>query len=325
MASPYFKSVFFYCGNSRLKDSELSEILNYTDGVIRAQLEKSNILLVDGVSFSLREGESLALIGETGSGKTIIAQSIMGVLPENVSMSSGSIDFCGAPLPSGRRLNALLGVEIVYIPQNGHEFLNPPDTVGKQIYDSLKKLGIAKSDRKRIACEKLSMAGFERAEEILGKYSFQLSGGMAQRVAIALALCSDAKLLIADEPTNGLDEENKKQFMKSINLLFPKTAKLIITHDISLAALCDRIMVLCKGKMMDTAESGTLLKHTRHPYTGALLGSLVENGMQETPNIRNGKAFCPFYRRCTDANDLCVERMQYHKKDGMEWWCSRHD
>ena len=204
-------------------------ILQYNNGVVAAKLDRTEKELVCGVSFHIFPGESLALIGETGSGKTLIAQSIMGVLPGNVSLVSGEISFCGNTLPKGKKLRSILGREIVYIPQNGHEFLDPSRSIRRQLFDSIGKLGVAPSQRYAFACEKLAQVGFAQPEAILKQYPFQLSGGMAQRVTIALALCSEAKLLIADEPTNGLDPEARQRIIGVLKTL--PTARIIISHD----------------------------------------------------------------------------------------------
>ena len=193
-------------------------ILQYAGGVIAAKLDRTEKELVHGVSFHISRGESLALIGETGSGKTLIAQSVMGVLPGNVRLVSGEVLFCGKALPKGKKLRSMLGREIVYIPQNGHEFLDPSRSIRRQMFDSIAKLGIAAPQREAFAREKLTQVGFTQPEAILDRYAFQLSGGMAQRVTIALALCSQAKLLIADEPTNGLDQDSKQQTLSLLNI-----------------------------------------------------------------------------------------------------------
>ena len=215
----------------------------------------------------------------------------------------------------------MLGREIVYIPQNGHEFLDPPRSIRRQMFDSIAKLGIAAPQREAFAREKLAQVGFTQPEAILDRYAFQLSGGMAQRVTIALALCSRAKLLIADEPTNGLDQDSKQQTLSLLNGLFPDAAKLIITHDISVAATCDRILVLCGGRMLETGISSEVLTAPYHPYTKALLGALVENGMRETPALRTGTGICPFYRRCPSARERCRTEMPPRKNNSREWWC----
>lgn len=299
----------------------METILEYSGGQIRAGLASSEKILTDGVNFSVAEGESLALIGETGSGKTLIAQSIMGVLPDNVRMTGGSVRMRGRLLPSGRRMRSLLGTDIVYIPQNGHEFLDPSRKIRNHMYDSLKKMGVPPGDRMKTACAKLEEAGFSDPGSVLEKYPFQLSGGMAQRVTIALALCSEAGLIIADEPTNGLDQAAKERFIGLIRGLFPKAAKLVITHDISVASMCDRVLVLCGGRMLETGDAREVLAEPRQPYTKALLGALVENGMRETPFLRGETGLCPFYRRCGLAGERCLKEMTRRVSGGREWWC----
>ena len=298
-------------------------VLQYDMREISARLDFGEKKLIQDVSFEIFAGESLALIGETGSGKTMIAQSIMGALPRNVRTEGASILLCGQPLSAGRKLQAMLGREIVYIPQNGHEFLNPSRTVWKHMVDGLKRMDCPASEHRAEACRLLTLAGFDTPEEILQKYPFQLSGGMAQRVTIALALCSNAKLLIADEPTNGLDQAAKQQFLGLLDSLFPTAAKLVITHDISVAALCDRILVLCGGKSMETGPSNDVLKSPDSPYTKALLGALVENGMEETPVLRKSEGDCPFYDRCPQARRRCrSERIPQNIRGKKEWRCA---
>ena len=173
-----------------------------------------------------------------------------------------------------------------------------------------------------MAAEKLRLAGFDAPETVLDKYPFQLSGGMAQRVTIALAACSRARLLIADEPTNGLDEAGRAQFFALLDSIFPDAAKLIITHDISVAARCDRVLVLCGGRMLETGVSSTVLSAPRHPYTKALLAAQVANGMQPSPILREGVSACPFYARCPEAEEACLNgAMSKHTDGKTEWWC----
>ena len=291
-------------------------------GMISAKLSRGERVLLQDVSFSLSSGQRLAIIGETGSGKTMLALSILGLLPANVRMQSGCIQMDGAALPAGKQLQTLRGDKLVYIPQNGAEFLLPTRTVRKQLYDSLKKLGLPRKDFPALAAEKLRLAGFDAPETLLDKYPFQLSGGMAQRVTIALAACSRARLLIADEPTNGLDEAGRTQFFALLDSIFPDAAKLIITHDISVAARCDRVLVLCGGRMLETGVSSTVLSAPRHPYTKALLAAQVANGMQPSPVLREGASGCPFYARCPEAEEACLNgAMSKHTDGKTEWWC----
>ena len=252
----------------------------------------------------------------------MLALSILGLLPSNVRMQSGCIQMDGTALPTGKQLQTLRGDKMVYIPQNGAEFLLPARTVRKQFYDSLKKLGLPRKVFPALAAEKLRLAGFDAPETVLDKYPFQLSGGMAQRVTIALAACSRARLLIADEPTNGLDEAGRAQFFALLDSIFPDAAKLIITHDISVAARCDRVLVLCGGRMLETGVSSTVLSAPRHPYTKALLAAQVANGMQPSPILREGTSGCPFYTRCPETDAGCLNgAMQKHTVGMSEWWC----
>ena len=302
--------------------AEILPAFSYACGMISAKLSRGERVLLQDVSFSLSSGQRLAIIGETGSGKTMLALSILGLLPANVRMQSGCIEMDGAALPAGKQLQTLRGDKLVYIPQNGAEFLLPTRTVRKQLYDSLKKLGLPRKDFPALAAEKLRLAGFDAPETLLDKYPFQLSGGMAQRVTIALAACSRARLLIADEPTNGLDEAGRTQFFALLDSIFPDAAKLIITHDISVAARCDRVLVLCGGRMLETGVSSTVLSAPRHPYTKALLAAQVANGMQPSPILREGTSGCPFYTRCPETDAGCLNgAMQKHTVGMSEWWC----
>ncbi len=302
--------------------TEIIPAFSYACGTISAKLSRGERVLLQDVSFSLSSRERLAVIGETGSGKTMLPLSILGLLPANVRMQSGCIEMDGAALPSGKQLQTLRGDRLVYIPQNGAEFLLPARTVRKQLYDSLKKLGLPRKAFPALAAEKLRLAGFDAPETLLDKYPFQLSGGMAQRVTIALAACSRARLLIADEPTNGLDEAGRTQFFALLDSIFPDAAKLIITHDISVAARCDRVLVLCGGRMLETGVSSTVLSAPRHPYTKALLAAQVANGMQPSPVLREGASGCPFYARCPKADEACLNgEMQKHTDEKTEWWC----
>ena len=302
--------------------TESAPAFSYACGMISAKLSHGERVLLQDVSFSLFAGERLAVIGETGSGKTMLALSILGLLPANVRMQSGCIQMDGAALPARVQLQTLRGDKLVYIPQNGAEFLLSTRTVRKQLYDSLKKLGLPRKDFPASAAEKLRLAGFDAPETILDKYPFQLSGGMAQRVTIALAACSRARLLIADEPTNGLDEAGRAQFFALLDSIFPDAAKLIITHDISVASRCDRVLVLCGGRMLETGTVDAVLGTPHHPYTKALLTAQVANGMQPSPVLREGASGCPFYARCPEAEEACLNgAMSKHTDGKTEWWC----
>lgn len=298
-----------------------TEILNYSSGKISAKLERSSKILLSDVHFSVSSGESVALIGETGSGKTMAALSIMGLLPTNVTMLDSRIIFCRREADPNF-MKKLLGVELVYIPQNGAEFLNPSRKIKDHLFDSLRKLGCRRLEMHSHAVSALRVSGFEHPESIMEKYPFQLSGGMAQRVTIAISACSNAKLIIADEPTNGLDQSSKQSFKSLLDRIFPEAGKLIITHDISVAALCERVIVLCGGRMSESGYTAELFSNPHHPYTQALISALVENGLNETPLLRTERGRCPFYRRCPNALPECLAQIDRQTDGVSEWWCN---
>ena len=290
--------------------TEIFPAFSYACDMISAKLARGERVLLQDVSFSLSSGERMAIIGETGSGKTMLALSILGLLPANVRMQSGCIQMDGAALPSGKQLQTLRGDKLVYIPQNGAEFLLPARTVRKQLYDSLKKLSLPRKAFPALAAEKLRLVGFDAPETILDKYPFQLSGGMAQRVTIALAACSRARLLIADEPTNGLDEAGRAQFFALLDSIFPDAAKLIITHDISVALRCDRVLVLCGGRMLETDASfarGRIRLSVLRPLLGGGC-SLSEQRDAETCGREHRMVVLPCLRSKTAARYLGTRR-----------------
>jgi len=295
-------------------------LLQYRSGTLSAKESGGIRTLVEGVTFSLDAGESLALIGETGSGKTMIARSVMGLLPPDVQADGLSVTLDGYTADEAG-VTALLGREIVYIPQNGGEFLAPQRTVRKQLYDGLRRMGLPRKAFASAAAEKLRAAGFPEPDEVLGKYPFQLSGGMAQRVTIALAACSNARLILADEPTNGLDEAGRVRFFDLLRELFPHAGILLITHDMDAAALCRRVLVLCGGRSMEQGDTAAVLAAPKHPYTRALLAARVRSGMVGSPVLRQKAGSCPYSHRCPDFCDRCLQPIPENRENGREWRC----
>ena len=280
--------------------------IEYFSGKITARTVRGEVTLAEGVSFSVADGETLALIGGSGSGKTIVACSMMHLLPRNVTANGMKFVFSGEDLSEKKNIRKLLGDRIVYIPQSGHEHLDPSRKVKHHIFDSLKRMKVPRKERGALMLRKLAAAGLDDPKRVAECYPFELSGGMAQRVVIAIGLCSRAEFVIADEPTNGLEDERKGEFVELIEELFPSAAKLVITHDISVAALADRVAVMCGGVVMEEGTAEEVLTSPRCPYTKALIGSLVENGMHEVPKLREQRGVCPFYSRCPEAEERCV-------------------
>ena len=231
--------------------------------------------IVSDLSFSVERGKKLAVVGRSGCGKTMTAMAILGLLPENC-VSDGSISLDGEELTSlpSKKRRAILGEKLVYIPQSGADFLNPSVKIAKQMDEALTHAGVVKSERKDKMRELLAITGLDEIDRLLSAYPFQLSGGMCQRIVMAMASVGNPGLVIADEPTRGVDRENAELFMKNLDEMFSGSAVLLITHDISVAASCDDILVMNAGKLV---EWGTSYKITHEPesdYTHMLICDL---------------------------------------------------
>jgi ABC-type glutathione transport system ATPase component len=210
---------------------------------IIARVEKDERYITRGVSFSLDVNERLAITGRSGCGKTMTAMALLGILPPNCH-AEGSVLFDGLPLAASIREKR--GRDIVYIPQSGADFLNPSLKIKTQMHEAAARAGIPKVARKSIITTALTAAGFraDACEGILAAYSFQLSGGMAQRVVMAMASLPHPRLVIADEPTRGIDRDGVALFINNIETMFAGAGLIIITHDASVAAICSKQMEL---------------------------------------------------------------------------------
>lgn len=276
---------------------------------ITAEMSKGTKTIVSDLSFSLAKGERLAVVGESGCGKTMTAMSVMGLLPANCK-ATGEIVFDGTDLLSrrgARKLRTLRGEKIMLVPQSGGEFLNPSIRISTQIYESLRKRGVHGRNALRAAARGLLReVGISDAEEILDKYPFQLSGGQAQRVVLAIAASGDAELVIADEPTKGIDEETAQLFLGKIDELFPSAAVIIITHNVRVASDCDKTLVMYKGEIMEYGDTRSVLGNPSHPYTQSLIAALPDRGFGVYPRLREpSPAGCVFSDRCPYADDEC--------------------
>jgi ABC-type glutathione transport system ATPase component len=220
-------------------------MLSVTGLSVRAGLTGGEKNVVSNVTFNVADGERLGIIGASGAGKTMTALALIGLLPENCR-AAGTASLDGEDLLSApkKRLGELRGDVIVYIPQSGADFLNPSLTVGAHFNETLARLRVARSRRGGEAEKYLGAVGFAGVKSVLAKYPFQLSGGMAQRVLLALTLAAKPKLIIADEPTRGLDRDAADAFLRLMGRLLPDAAALIITHDRVIASRCDRVMEL---------------------------------------------------------------------------------
>lgn len=295
---------------------------------ITAEMSKGTKTIVSDLSFSLAKGERLAVVGESGCGKTMTAMSVMGLLPANCK-ATGEIVFDGTDLLSrrgARKLHTLRGEKIMLVPQSGGEFLNPSIRISTQIYESLRKRGVRGRNALRAAARGLLReVGLSDAEEILDKYPFQLSGGQAQRVVLAIAASGDAELVIADEPTKGIDEETAQLFLGKIDELFPSAAVIIITHNVSVASDCDKTLVMYKGEIMEYGDTRNVLGNPSHPYTQSLIAALPDRGFGVYARLRDpSPAGCVFSDRCPYAGDECfAAKPVFVNRDGTVRRCFR--
>ena len=255
----------------------MAAILEINDLEISFRQGKRLMPMTEGVSFQVREGEILSLVGESGCGKSITALAVMGLLSRQGQVTDGSIRFMGQALldMTPRQLDRIRGREMAMIFQDIMYSLNPVFTIGNQMVEGMRRhLGLSEKEARARAVRLMEKTGIRDAAAVMRKYPHQLSGGMRQRVMIAMALACQPKLLIADEPTTALDVTIQLQIMQLLRQLREETgmAILLITHDIGVVAeLADRVVVMYAGQCVEQASTQTLLQAPAHPYTQALL------------------------------------------------------
>ncbi|AMV09807.1 peptide ABC transporter ATP-binding protein [Geobacillus thermoleovorans] len=283
--------------------------------------DDGEIPAVDGVDFSIREGEVLGIVGESGCGKSVTSLSIMGLLPKGIGkVVGGEIWFKGENLieASERRMKQIRGNEIAMIFQEPMTSLNPLFTIGNQLVEAIRiHTKIGKKEARARAAEMLKLVGLPRAEQMLDEYPHQLSGGMRQRVMIAMAMVCRPALLIADEPTTALDVTIQAQIlalMKELNQTFG-TAVMMITHDLGVVAeLCDRVIVMYAGQIVEEGSVRDIFRNPKHPYTAGLIRSIPDiRGKKErlysipgqVPKPGTVRCGCRFAARCEWVVDRC--------------------
>lgn len=275
----------------------MSSILKVEDLRVRVDARAGTSYPVDGVSFELRQGETLGLVGESGSGKSLTSMSLTRLLPTRaVKIDSGSIEFDGQDVRamSGRALRSMRGRRIATIFQEPMTALNPAFTIGNQVAEPLRRhQGLSTRQARRRVIELLDMVGIPRPGQIIHDYPHQLSGGMRQRVMIAMAMSCEPDVLIADEPTTALDVTTQAQILDlMLDLqLEHGMAILLVTHDLGvIAQTCSRVVVMKKGKFVEEAAVKDIFDAPKHPYTRALLESMPSRnrGKDRLPYIREG-------------------------------------
>ena len=247
---------------------------------------------VQGVNLEVRPGQMTAIVGESGSGKTTSAMAAIGLLPSNATIDAGTITFDGRDITSLRRREwrELRGRRIGLIPQDPNNSLNPVQTIGASVEEGLRihKVGTA-AERKAKALELLERVGIDDPERRYHQYPHELSGGMAQRVAVAFALAGDPDVVIADEPTASLDPELKSSLFSLLrDIADADRAVLLITHDVTElrdAGIADRLSAMYASRFVEQGAASTVLEHPHDPYTRALLAALPSGGMVPIPGF----------------------------------------
>ncbi|MFC0246123.1 ABC transporter ATP-binding protein [Falsochrobactrum ovis] len=302
--------------------------------------------VVDDVSFAIETGETFGLVGESGCGKSITALSLIGLLRKPLAITGGSIRFKGQDLrqTSAREIRKLRGNRIAMIFQEPMTALNPLSPVGRQIAEMyVLHQGATWHEAERKAVEALASVQVPAPDQRVKNYPHQMSGGMRQRVMIAIALACDPDLLIADEPTTALDVTVQAEILRLIKELCSArgTSVLMISHDLGvIARMCQRVGVMYAGHLVEARETASLFQHPSHPYTQGLLASLPRLGSRQSegrrrlqeiegvvPSISAFPHGCRFEPRCTRSTEICRQVVpgQSHLADGGFVRCYHHD
>lgn len=298
-------------------------ILEVRDLYAQYRSPEACVKAVDGVSFSLRRGGTLALVGESGCGKTTVALSILGLLPYPGQVVRGAVLFEGRDLLTvGREeLRRILGREISMIFQDPVAGLNPVLSVGQQVEEIVTAhLDVAKREARRMVRDALARVGLSDPERLAGQYPFQLSGGMAQRVVIAIATVLNPQVIIADEPTSALDVTVQAGILNQLQALRRErgVSVLLITHDLGVVAqMADEVVVMYAGRVAERGPTREVFHRPRHPYTWLLLGTLprvdqarrpLEAIKGVPPDLAQLPDECAFLPRCRKAVNTCRQQ-----------------
>lgn len=308
------------------------ELLKVEDLYTEFKTDQGIVHAVRGVSFHLNEGEVLGIVGESGSGKSQTMYTIMGLLSENALPVKGKVTFDGNDISAesfdnkkayNKMMNAIRGNTISMIFQDPMTFLNPVLTIGAQLIEPImnhKK--VSKKEAYDTAINLMKQVGIPSPEKRIHQYPYEFSGGMRQRIIIAIALACSPKLIIADEPTTALDVTIQAQVLELIQSLKDngESSIIMITHDLGVVAkLCDRVAIMYGGKIVEIGSDKEIFYEAKHPYTKGLLNCITnpEEDSDEDltpipgtpPDLLKPPVGCPFYARCQEAMRICKEVM----------------
>ncbi|NLW41122.1 MAG: ABC transporter ATP-binding protein [Tissierellia bacterium] len=304
----------------------MERLLEVKDLAVSFQTYYGEVEAVRGISFHVNKGETVAIVGESGCGKSVTANSIMQLLPMPPAFyKRGQILFEGEDIvkKSEKEMQRIRGNKISMIFQDPMTSLNPTMKVGKQIVEGLKKhQKLSSSQAEKKAIEMLELVAVPQPEKRIKQYPHEFSGGMRQRVMIALAMVSNPRLLIADEPTTALDVTVQAQILDLMKEIQEKlgTSIILITHDLGVVAdMCDRVIVMYAGKILEEGTVDEIFENPKHPYTRKLLGSVPRLDMDRSetlfsikgtpPDLYKPPKGCPFFDRCDKAMVICKDHM----------------
>ena len=290
--------------------------------------DKGEVISVEEVTFQLKPGETIGIVGESGCGKSVTSLSIMRLLGKHGYIKKGTINLKGKELTTltEAEMRKVRGNEISMISQEPMTSLNPVFTIGNQMVELIRlHMGLNAKKAKSYAVEMLKKVGIPRAEVIIDEYPHALSGGMRQRVMIAMALSCKPKLLIADEPTTALDVTIQAQILELMKSLKneSETAIMMITHDLGvIAEMADKVIVMYAGQVVEEADVFTLFDEPKHPYTKGLIESIphLEYDSQEklysipgsVPTLQQMPKGCRFHTRCPHVTEKCIAEKPPH-------------